>query len=99
MRRTLAAAITTLMFLLGALASSASADPLNKPTFIVQCGSTNYVAVSPNHGHTFSDMNSTSQLILAPPGVPQRLLTFCTATAVFGPESVSGYFLVTPASS
>lgn len=97
MRRALSATITTLVLLLipTLAVSSASADP-PKQTFIVQCGTTIYVAVSPNV-RIFLDTQSNTLLILAPVGVPQRLLTSCTATAVFGPESVSGNFLITPA--
>jgi hypothetical protein len=96
MRRVAAASTATLILVLALAAGSATADPLNKPAYIVDCGGTLYFAVSPDNAAAGSDVNSTSELVVVGGGVPQRLLTFCTATPVGGGESFSAYFLITP---
>ena len=45
------------------MAGPASADPLNAPAYVLNCGGTIYHVVSPDHAATGSDVNSTSQLV------------------------------------
>jgi hypothetical protein len=97
MRRVAATFSLVLILLMTVLVGAAAADPLNKPTYTLQCGSTTYTVVSPDVAVTGSDVNSTSQLIVAIGNVPERLLTFCTATPVGGGESFEALFLITPA--
>jgi hypothetical protein len=93
-----AAAVTLVGGATLAMAGPASADPLNKPAYVLNCGGTIYYVVSPDHAATGSDVNSTSQLIVVNGNVPQRLTAFCTATSVNNPgDTFSGYFLITPA--
>jgi len=80
-----------------AMAGPASADPLNKPLYVLDCSGTIYHVVSPDHAATGSDVYSNSQLIGVTTRVPQRLTTFCTATQVATGETFSAYFLITPA--
>jgi hypothetical protein len=96
-RLSLILAILVPVFLMTLLGGAAAADPLNKPTYTLQCGSTTYTVVSPDSAATGSDVNSTSQLIVAIGNVPEELLTFCTATPVGGGESFEALFLITPA--
>jgi len=80
-----------------AMAGPASADPLNAPAYVLNCGGTIYHVVSPDHAATGSDVNSTSQLVGVIGHVPQRLTVFCTATRVDNGDTFSAYFLITPA--
>lgn len=81
-----------------ATASPALADPVNAPSYTLDCGGTIYHVVSPGHSVTGSDLNSTSQLnLVVGKGVPQRLQTFCTATEDATGQTFSAYFLITPA--
>jgi hypothetical protein len=86
------------IFLVTLLAGTAAADPLNKPAYTLQCGSSTYTVVSPDRAVTGSDVNSTSQLIVAIGNVPERLLVSCTATPAGGGDSFEAIFLITPAS-
>jgi hypothetical protein len=96
-RRALGGTIAILILSPAVAAEGASADPLNAPAYVANCGGTIYNVVSPDHSATGADVNSTAQLIAVRQGVPLSLLTFCTATPVGGGESFSGYFLITPA--
>jgi hypothetical protein len=90
-------AVLALGVLLVATVNTAAADPLSKPAYTIQCGSSTYNVVSPDHAVTGSDVNSTSQLIAVVGNVPARLLAFCTASEAGGGEVFSGFFLITPA--
>ena len=92
-----AAAVTLVGGATLAMAGPASADPLNKPLYVLDCGGKIYNVVSPDHARTGADVYSNSQLIGATSKVPQRLTTFCTATEVSTGEFFSGFFLITPA--
>jgi hypothetical protein len=80
-----------------AMAGPASADPLNAPAYVLNCGGTIYHVVSPDHAATGSDVNSTSQPVGVIGHVPQRLTVFCTATRVDNGDTFQAYFLITPA--
>jgi hypothetical protein len=92
-----AAAVTLAAGATLAMAGPASADPLNAPAYVLNCGDTIYQVVSPDHAATGSDVNSTSQLVGVIGHVPQRLTVFCTATSVDNGDTFSAYFLITPA--
>src|SRR5512132_51744 len=62
MRRIAATFSLVLILLVTLLIGAAAADPRNKPTYTLQCGSTTYTVVSPDVAVTGSDVNSTSQL-------------------------------------
>jgi hypothetical protein len=98
MRRAVATFSLVPIFLVTLLAGTAAADPLNMPAYTVQCGSNTYSVVSPDRAATGSDVNSTSQLIIASGNVPEQLLVSCTATPVGGGDSFTAMFLITPAS-
>jgi hypothetical protein len=76
---------------------TASADPVNQPAYVVNCGGTIYNVVSPARAITGADVNSTSQLIIVVGKVPKSLTTVCTATNVATGETFTGLFLITPA--
>jgi hypothetical protein len=99
MRRVINAAIAIvgLVVLLVLGVGGASADPLNKTAYVLNCGGTIYNVVSPDHAAAGSDVNSTRQLIVVIGNVPQGLTTFCTATALDTGDTFSGFFLITPA--
>lgn len=97
MNRVVATLSFSLLLLGTVLAGTAAADPLPQPVYTVQCGNSTYTVVSAPAAAAGSDVNSTREFILVKGNVPERLLTFCTATPVAGGESISGFFLITPA--